>query len=111
MGRRRIEDQAGRDRFRVDQYVQICAAGREEMEDAQVIGAAQYGPTGGKLRSHVIISNYLLEKELYEGCQMVVMTEHARAIDRRLPKLIFFTLFRFKWGPVAASLLIYLISG
>jgi hypothetical protein len=42
MGRRRLEDQAGRDRFRVDQYVQIYAAGREEMEDAQLIGVAEF---------------------------------------------------------------------
>jgi hypothetical protein len=36
---------------------------------------------------------------------MLVMTEHAGTAGYQLPKLIFSALFRFKWGPVVASLL------
>jgi len=36
---------------------------------------------------------------------MFVMAKHARIIGRQSPSLIFFTLGRLKWGPVAASLL------
>ena len=50
------------------------------------------GPTGGKLRSHAIVSNYLSEKEWNEDCQMFVMTENAWRMGRQLPNPIFIAL-------------------
>jgi hypothetical protein len=61
-GRRRLEDPAGWARFRIDQYVQICAAGREEMEDPQVIGVAQFSAVCSGVSAQTTSEQTLLGK-------------------------------------------------
>jgi hypothetical protein len=50
------------------------------------------GPTGGKRRLHVIVSNYFSEKELYEGHQMFVMAKNAWRTGWQSPNPIFIAL-------------------